>query len=472
MWKITIFKLAYYVITEYNPIMLLKRKIYSSLLKWKEKEGKTALLVEGARRVGKSTIAEEFAKNEYKSYIIIDFSKCTSVVKNAFLEQMSHLDVFFQIMSIEYGVELVERNTLFIFDEVQLFPKAREAIKHLVADGRFDYLETGSLISIRENVENILIPSEEESVKMHPLDFEEFAWALGQEKLVDYIKQCFAEGRELIREFHQTAMRLFREYLIVGGMPASVLAYISKDIKSFDASQFEKELILKLYRSDIMKIDRKYRSRVISIYDQIPSLLTRHEKRVVFSEIEKGSRAEQYAESFFWLEDSMIANIAFNTSDPEIGLSLNEDRTYAKCYMGDTGLLLSHTFGENDEVDKDLYKELFLGRLSVNEGMFFENMIAQMLVTSGHKLFFYIHYDKAAKRNDIEIDFLISKGSRTKNKIYPIEVKSSENYSYKSLLKFIDKYKSRIGGAYVIHPRNYSQKDGITFLPCYMAFLL
>ena len=204
MWKITIFKLAYYVITEYNPIMLLKRKIYSSLLKWKEKEGKTALLVEGARRVGKSTIAEEFAKNEYKSYIIIDFSKCTSVVKNAFLEQMSHLDVFFQIMSIEYGVELVERNTLFIFDEVQLFPKAREAIKHLVADGRFDYLETGSLISIRENVENILIPSEEESVKMHPLDFEEFAWALGQEKLVDYIAM---DIKSPLNKYEQTVCR-------------------------------------------------------------------------------------------------------------------------------------------------------------------------------------------------------------------------------------------------------------------------
>ena len=267
-------------------------------------------------------------------------------------------------------------------------------------------------------------------------------------------------------------MRLFREYLIVGGMPASVLAYISKDIKSFDASQFEKELILKLYRSDIMKIDRKYRSRVISIYDQIPSLLTRHEKRVVFSEIEKGSRAEQYAESFFWLEDSMIANIAFNTSDPEIGLSLNEDRTYAKCYMGDTGLLLSHTFDENDEVDKDLYKELFLGRLSVNEGMFFENMIAQMLVTSGHKLFFYIHYDKAAKRNDIEIDFLLSNESKTNFKVYPLEVKSSKNYTATSYEKFKIKFGNRISKSFIVHPKNLIVNENETRLPPYMLFLL
>lgn len=452
--------------------MMLERKIYSSLLEWKNRNGRTALLIEGARRVGKSTVAEEFARKEYKSYILIDFSKCSGAVKDAFINQMSHLEVFFQIMSIEYGVDLFERDTLFIFDEVQLFPKAREAIKHLVADGRFDYLETGSLISIRENVRGILIPSEEESVRMYPLDFEEFAWALGQRKLVEYIKECYSEGKALVREFHQNAMRLFREYMIVGGMPQSVLSYISNEIRNFDDPQREKEMILRLYRSDIMKIDRKYRSRVISIFDQIPSRLTKHEKRIVFSEIEKGSKAESYGETFFWLEDSMIANMAFNTTDPEIGLSLNEDRTYAKCYMGDTGLLLSHTFDENKKIDKNLYKELFLGKLSVNEGMFFENMIAQMLTCKGHKLFFYVHYDLKARRNDIEIDFLISRGGKTRNKIIPIEVKSSEKYSCKSLLRFMEKYKNRIDGAFVIHPKNYSQKDGITFLPCYMAFLL
>ena len=448
------------------------RKIYQRLLEWKSGNGRTGLLIEGARRVGKSTIAEEFARKEYRSYILIDSSNCTQAVRDAFINEIPHPNRFFQILSIEYGVELHERNTLFIFDEVQFFPKAREAIKHLVADGRFDYLETGSLISIRKNVEGILIPSEEERVRMYPMDFEEFAIALGEEMLLGYIKECFTERKPLIKEFHQRALRLFREYMIVGGMPASVSAYISKEIHSFVDADFEKKLILNLYRSDIMKIDSAYRAKVLSIYDGIPSLLSQHEKRIVFSQIDKGSSFDKFEDTFFWLEDSMIANLAFNTTDPEVGLSLNEGRTYVKCYMGDTGLLLSHTFDENDETDKGLYRELFLGRLSINEGMFFENAIAQTLRASGRRLFFYTHYDKTAKRNDIKIDFIISKGSKIKNKIYPIEVKSSDTYSYRSLQRFMARYSHRIGGAYIIHPKNYAEKEGITFLPCYMVFLI
>ena len=452
--------------------MLFERKIYSKLLTWKERNGRTALLIEGARRVGKSTIVEEFGRREYSSFILINFAECPNMVKEAFINNLSSLGSFFQILSIAYDTDLFERESLIIFDEVQLFPKAREAIKTLVKDGRFDYIETGSLISIKENVKDILIPSEEESIKMYPMDFEEFSWALGEEKLIEYIKECFNGHKPLTTDLHRKALSLFREYMIVGGMPKSVEAYISKDIKNFKDADFEKQLILKLYRSDIMKIDGKYKAKVLTIFDQIPSLLSRHEKRVVFSKIEKQSTFEKYEETFFWLEDSMITNIAFNTSDPEVGLSLNEDRTYVKCYMGDTGLLLSHTFDENEEIAAELYRELFLGKLSINEGMFFENAIAQTLKTNGHRLFFYTHYDEQSKHNDIEIDFIISKGGKTKNKIFPIEVKSSEKYSLKSLLRFKEKYSRRIGGAYIIHPKNYKEEDGIIFLPCYMAFLI
>lgn len=452
--------------------MIFDRKIYRKLLDWKAGNGQTALLIEGARRVGKSTIVEEFAKKEYKSYILIDFSKCPNVVKEAFLNNLSSLGDFFQILSISYSTDLYERESLIIFDEVQLFPKAREAIKHLVKDGRFDYIETGSLISIRENVKDILIPSEEESVKVFPMDFEEFCWALGETRLINYIKDCFLNRTPLIQEFHKKALKLFRQYLIVGGMPKSVEAYITKDIRSFKDADFQKKLILKLYRDDIMRIDSRYRGKVLTIFDQIPSLLSKHEKRVVLNDIEKKSSFDQYEETFFWLEDSMIANIAFNTTDPEVGLSLNEERTYVKCYMGDTGLLLSHTFDENDETEAELYKELFLGKLSINEGMFYENAIAQMLRANGHKLFFYNQYNNATKHNDIEIDFIISKGGKFKNKIYPIEVKSSDKYSCKSLERFMEKYRRRIGGAYLIHPKNYKEENGITYLPCYMAFLI
>lgn len=452
--------------------MIFNRKIYKKLLEWKAKNGQTALLIEGARRVGKSTIVEEFAKNEYKSYILINFSSCPKEIKEAFYNNLSSLGIFFQILSISYSTDLYERESLIIFDEVQLFPKAREAVKHLVKDGRFDYIETGSLISIRENVKNILIPSEEESIKMYPMDFEEFGWALGETNLINYIKDCFENRTALIQDFHKKALRLFRQYIIVGGMPKSVEAYISKDIKSFKDADFQKKLILKLYREDIMKIESKYRGKVLTIFDQIPSLLSKHEKRVVLNNIEKKSSFDQYEETFFWLEDSMIANMAFNTSDPEVGLSLNEERAYVKCYMGDTGLLLSHTFDENDETEAELYNELFLGKLSVNEGMFFENVVAQMLRVNGHKLFFYTQYNENTKHNDIEIDFIISKGGKLKNKIYPIEVKSSERYSSKSLQKFIEKYRRRIGGAYLIHPKNYKEENGITYLPCYMTFLI
>lgn len=453
-------------------MILFKRKIYSKLSDWKvNTAGAKALLIEGARRIGKSTIAEEFGRNEYKSYVIIDFNKASDVIKNAFHNYMNDLDTFFMIISSEYGVKLHKRESLIIFDEIQKFPKARETVKYFVADGRYDYIETGSLISIKESIEGITIPSEERPINMYPMDFEEFAWAMGEEPLIEYIRDCYNKRIPLEQGLHAKAMLLFRQYMIVGGMPQSVSAFIEND-RDFAKADIEKRDILNLYRNDIMRIESGYRSSVLSIYDQIPAFLSKSERRVIMSKIEKGATFPKYHDTFFWLSESMIANECFNCADPNVGLSLNEDRTYVKCYMGDTGLLISHTFDENEISDGELYKEILLGKLSVNEGMFYENMIAQMLVSSGHKLYFYVRYDAQKHRNDIEIDFIISNKSKLKYKIFPIEVKSKDRYSTVSLTKFKDKFNRRIGECYVIHPKNLKVEGNVVYLPAYMAFCL
>jgi len=451
--------------------MEFQRHIYQRLLSWKAKGGKTALLIEGARRIGKSTIAEIFARNEYKSYILIDFNLVTDVVKSAFNEYLNDLDTFFLLLSTTYNVTLHRRESLIIFDEIQKFPKAREALKYLVKDGRYDYLETGSLISIKENVSGITIPSEEESVKMYPMDYPEFCAALGEERLIDYIRQCFDQRKPLEEGLHNKAMLLLRQYIIVGGMPKSVAAYIEND-RSFLASDAEKRSILHLYRSDIMKIDSRYRSRVLAIFDQIPGLLARQDKRVVLKDIESGASFTVYEDTFFWLADSMITNECFNCSDPNVGLALSETRVYIKCYMADTGLLISHAFNENELSDGELFNELLLKKLSINEGMFFENLVMQMLTAAGHKPFFYLRYNKEKHRNDIEIDFIISNKSKLNFKIFPIEVKSNLHYTTVSLERFCETFKKRIGEAFVIHPKNLSQKNGITYIPAYMTFCL
>lgn len=452
--------------------MKLKRKIYNRLLTWKRECGGTkAILIEGARRIGKSTICEEFGKNEYKSYLIIDFAKAASNVKEYFEKYLNDLDTFFMLLSAEYGKKLYQRESLIIFDEVQMFPKAREAIKYLVADGRYDYIETGSLISIRENVKDIVIPSEERHLKMYPLDFEEFAWALGEEALIDYIKSCFTSQKELERTLHNKAMLVFKQYILIGGMPKSVVLFLENH-KDFESADQEKRDILELYRSDIMKINARYRSKVISIFDQIPGLLSQHEKRIVFKQVKEGSYAEQYEETFFWLSDSMISNECFLCSDPNVGLSVNEARTYVKCYLGDTGLLVSHAFDENELLESEVYKQILADKLSLNEGMLYENVIAQMLVANGHKLYFYTHYSEEKHRNDMEIDFLLSNNSKLKYKLYPVEVKSGTNYTIKSMLAFREKYKGRIGECYIIHPRNFMFRDGIICIPPYMTICL
>lgn len=452
--------------------MVFRRKIYDKFLAWKkESNGKKALLVEGARRIGKSTIVEEFARNEYKSYLIIDFAKAPEEVKGYFSSYLDDLDTFYMLLSVHYGVKLHSRESVILFDEVQRFPKAREAIKYLVADGRYDFIETGSLISIKENVKDITIPSEERHLRMYPMDFEEFCWALEEVPLVEYIHRCFEEKTPLERSLHDKAMLVFKQYILVGGMPLSVVAFLEGG-KDFCKADVEKRDILDLYRSDIMKIKAQYRAKVLAIFDQIPGLLSRHEKRVVFNRIVEGSVAEQYEETFFWLSDSMIANECRKTNDPNIGLSLNESDSFIKCYMGDTGLLVSHAFDENELLENEVYKQILSGKLGLNEGMLYENAIAQMLVSNGHRLFFYTHYDAEKKRNDIEIDFIISNNSKTKYRMFPIEVKSSPKYSIDSLNRFREKFKSRIGGCFVIHPRTLQEKDGILFLPPYMTMCL
>ncbi len=453
--------------------MTFRRKIYDKLLKWKkESNGSTAILIEGARRIGKSTIVLEFAKNEYDSYMLIDFSLVSDEIKGYFEKYVTDIDTLFMLLSTHYNVELKNRKSLIIFDEVQFCPKARQAIKHLVKDGRYDYIETGSLISVKENVKDILIPSEERHLKMYPLDFEEFLWAMNEISLIKLIKKCFEERTALPTLLHEKAMLLFRQYILVGGMPKSLSEFIESK-KQFKSSDMIKRDILELYRSDIMKISSPYKNKVIAIFDQIPGLLSKHEKRVVLNQIDEGSKYEQYEDTFFWLSDSQIANECFLCNNPNVGLSLNEVRSYIKCYMGDTGLLISHTFDESEIDANQLYKEILTGDLSINNGMFFENAVAQSLVANGHKLYFYTHYSEEKHRNDIEIDFVISNKSKTNHKIYPIEVKAGKRYSTKSIDKFVEKFNDRIECAYVIHPRNLSIKEnGVICIPSYMTFCL
>lgn len=452
--------------------MILKRKIYEKLLEWKKTGGKRALLIEGARRVGKSTIVEEFGKNEYESYILIDFSVASSTVKSAFENYLSSLDTFFMILSAESGVRLVERKSLIIFDEVQLFPKAREAIKHLVKDGRYDYIETGSLVSIKENVESIVIPSEERAINMYPLDFEEFCLAMGEDMLFSYIRECFENRIPLERKLHEKAMLLLRQYMIVGGMPMSVIAYIENG-RSFVDSDLEKRDILKLWRNDIMKLKSRYRDRVLVIFDSIPAMLSKHSKKLVYSSIRNGSAYDDNIDALFWLSDSMITNDCVDVTDPNVGFALTKDDANRKCYLADTGLLFSMAFSENEMRENNLYQAILLDKLSLNEGMFVENLVSQMLVARGHALYFHEHYDKESHRNDIEIDFLLSSESKVNYRIFPIEVKSTEKYRYVSLSRFSEKYKSRIGERFILHPKNLTIKDdGTIAFPLYMASLL
>lgn len=449
--------------------MEIKRKIYESLCEWKKTtDGTKALMIEGARRIGKSTVAEEFAKNEYKSYILVDFNNAPKKIF-AMFDDLNNLDIFFQSLSLEYNTRLYKRESLIIFDEIQKFPKAREAVKYLVADGRYDFLETGSLISIKENVDSITIPSEERKIKMYPLDFEEFASYLGEELLLDYIAGCYEKKEPLERSMHNKAMRLFKEYLLVGGMPQAVLAY-KKSGRDFVSADIEKRDILNLYRDDIRKSARRYNSKISAIFENIPAYLSTHEKKIILSEIDSNATFDRYDEPLFWLDDSMICNLCYKCNDPNVGFALNKNESAVKCYLGDTGLLVSLAFSENELAENNLYKQIMDGKLSVNQGMIYENAIAQMITAKNKKLYFYTRYSAQKHYKDIEIDFMLSNESKINFKIIPIEVKSSKNYSTLSLDLFHQIYRKRISNSFVIHPKNLSVEDGIVKIPPYMFF--
>lgn len=445
----------------------MERKIYQRLKQWKEEGGRTALLIDGARRVGKTHIALEFAKREYKTFLFIDFNRAGSAVKTLFNEGLEDLDTFFATLSALYNVRLHRRESLVVFDEVQLFPRARAAIKYLVEDGRFDYLETGSLMSIKRNVQDIVIPSEEEHVRMFPMDFEEFLWALGYETLMPFIQECFANKRALGQALHHKAMDLFRQYMIVGGMPQVVDNFARN--RDFALADRVKRTILDLYRADIAKHAVGYETRVRSIFEEIPSQLQKHEKKFRLSSLRKEARFRDYKDALFWLDDAMIVNTCYNSTEPNVGLNLNSERTTLKCYMADTGLLLSHAFDEKAIVSQRLYPQLF-ERLEINRGMLVENIVAQMLAASNHKLYFYSNSSREDAASRMEIDFLIAGSTlSSRHNISPIEVKSGKNYTLSSLKKFMSKYAGMLQTPYVVHPRDMREEGGIVFLPYYMV---
>ena len=447
--------------------MELRRKIYQKLLKWKnESSGKTALLLEGARRVGKTHICIQFGNNEYKSVIIIDFSDAAKEIKDLIENKGEDLDLFFSRLSIFYNTKLHKRDSLIIFDEVQLFPLARQRLKALVADGRYDYIETGSLLSIKQNVKDILIPSEEDSLEMHPLDFEEFLWAMGDEVLIPFLRDCFTKKMPVGTAVHRRAMEVYRQYSLIGGMPQAVLAYL--DYGDFEAVDKEKKRILDLYRNDIAKYATGYEKRVVEIFDAIPGQLTKSEKKFKLSSISKTARQREYGEAFMWLVDAMIVNHCFNSTDPNVGLALSSDRTTQKLYMADTGLLVTHTFRDNDYLDNELYRAILFDKLHINEGMILENAVAQSLRTSGHRLYFYSRIDSVNRQNNIEIDFLIIK----KGKVSPIEVKSASYRYHSSLDKFNTKFSKNIGESYIVYTKDVMVRENITHIPVYMVMFL
>ncbi len=451
--------------------MEIKRKIYNKMLAWKtECNGSKALFLEGARRIGKSTIAQKFAQNEYASFILLDFNNVSKKIKDNF-NNLNNLNLFYQTLSLEYNVKLYQRNSLIIFDEIQKFPRGREAIKYLVQDGRYDFIETGSLISIKENVQNITIPSEERKIKMYPVDFEEFLIAKGENLLSEYIKQCYADKIPLEQNLHARAMHSFREYMLVGGMPQSVVAYLDNNL-DFEKSDIEKRDILNLYRNDIKKAAKRYNSKVSAIFENIPAYLSTHEKKIVLSEIAKNATFDKYDEPLFWLDDSMICNLCYKCNDPCVGFALNKNESSVKCYMGDTGLLVSLAFSENEIANQQLYKSIMDGKLSLNEGMLYENIISQMLIAQGRKLYFYTQYNPEKRRNHIEIDFLLSNESKTNFKIIPVEVKSSKNYTTTSLDKFSQKFSHKIQQQIIIHPKAFSMEANLMKIPPYMIFCL
>lgn len=449
----------------------MKRKIYDTLVAWKQQEkGRVALLIEGARRVGKSYIVKAFAEQEYRTHIIVDFTHLTPALQSVFDDFLNDTPTFLSLLQNMTGIRLYERESLIIFDEVQAYPKARQAIKHLVADGRYDYIETGSLIGIQEHSQGILIPSEERCIQMHPMDFEEFLWAMGDDLTMPFIKSCF-ERKKPMGPMHRKTMELFRQYLIVGGMPQAVLRY--SESKLFQDADIAKRDILSLYKRSVSQYAKGYSSKVKAVFESIPAELQRHEKRFRLSSIENGARYRSYESSFLWLKDAMITSMCYGVSEPTVGMRLTFNEATFKCYMADTGLLISHAFNERSIQSEELYQKLMLDKLEVNAGMLVENIVAQMLVANGHQLYFYSCGSRTDANARMEIDFLVEKNSITNaHNIYPIEVKSSSNYTISSLRKFTQKFNRQLATPIVVHYQDLAEKDGIIYLPIYMVPLL
>ena len=456
---------------------MYRRKRYESLLEWKKaSRGRSALLVEGARRVGKTTLVREFARREYAASIYIDFSVAGRDTLSLFREGREDVDTFLRTLQLLYGTRLPERDGLVIFDEVQRFPLAREYVRHLVADGRFDYIETGSLVSLRKNVAGIVIPSEEDRIELNPMDFEEYLWACGLDIYADEIRRARTSLQPLPDSVHAKIMRLFNEYMLVGGMPQSVEAFIEE--KDFGGCDHIKRRILNLYLEDIAKFGGSDSRRARAIFQAIPGQLSASSKRFKFSTLGRGVRYESSEAALDWLADAHIANICRLCTDPNVGLRLNEEESSLKCYMADTGLLVSLAFADGPE-SLSVHRDLQFGRVTVNKGMLAENVVAQQLKASGHSLFYHtwseppLSDDK--KPRPREVDFLITQpysDAGNKLRICPIEVKSTKSYSTVSLDDFRPRYEKRVGAEYVLHPKQLQSSGHRQYLPLYMAHCL
>ncbi len=439
---------------------MFERKIYGKLLEWKnESLGKTALLIEGARRVGKSTVAEEFARKEYKSYILIDFSRASKEVRELF-EDVSDLNYIFLRLQLIYGVDLHERESLIVFDEVQLCPMARQAIKHLVKDHRYDYLETGSLISIKKNIKDILIPSEERAVTMCPMDYEEFLWAIGNHSTAKLLAEVLEKRVPLGDAVHRKMMRDFRLYMLVGGMPQAVNEYI--ETNNFRKVDEAKRDILKLYEDDFKKIDAT--GRMTLLFDAIPAQLNSNASRYQVSSVLDGERAERILELIADMADSKTVQVAYHANDPNVGLANAKDLRRFKLFLADTGLFVTLLFKDKEFTENAIYEKLLSDKLGVNLGYLYENVVAQMLAANGHALYYYTFLNEKSNHN-YEIDFLLSK----KNKICPIEVKSSGYNTHKSLDVFSEKYSDRILEKYMVYTKDLKKDEDVLMIPVYLV---
>ena len=446
-----------------DGVIYYKRKLYNTMLKWKsERNGDTALLIQGARRVGKSTIAEEFARNEYKSYILIDFSKASKEVSDLF-NDISDLNYLFIRLQFIYQIPLYERESVIIFDEVQLQPLARQAIKHLVKDHRYDYIETGSLISVRSRSRDILVPSEETKVDMYPMDYEEFRWTLGDTTTIPLLRTAFEKKMPLGDAVHRKLMRDFRLYMLVGGMPQAVSAYIRTN--NFTAVDQAKRDIIALYEEDFGKIDDSGRAK--ALYDAIPSQLSRNAMRYQVGRAIDKERVDRLENIVKVMDDSMTVNVAYHSDDPNVGLALTKNKEYFKMYASDTGLFVTLAFKDSDITENVIYDKLLNDKLSTNLGYVYENVIAQMLRAMGKNLFYHtIPYAEGKKY--YEIDFVIP----DKHKISPIEVKSSGYKAHKSLDEFCSKFSDRIMNRYLIYTKDYKRENGVEYVPVYMTMFL